>query len=167
MWGPGGVESVDHEIGEGDVVGTDEGDLVAIATPGHTEDHLCFEMPSRRALFAGDLLLGRGDTTWVAEYPGCVADYLRSLDRLRTRDIGVIYPAHGPPLTDPTDALDRYARHRRTRIESVRAVLKRRPDAELDEVLTAVYGDSVSPQMMSAARRSLGALVEHVRSFPE
>ena len=83
VWGPEGVEHVGHLLVDGDAVETDEGQLVAVHTPGHTSNHLCFYWPERRALFAGDMLLGRGDTTWVAEYPGCVADYFESIDRLR------------------------------------------------------------------------------------
>ena len=162
VFGPAGLEEVDVPIGDGDVVRTDEGELIAVATPGHTRDHLCFRMADRRALFAGDLLLGQGDTTWVAEYPGCVADYLGSLERLRTLDLDVIYPAHGPPLTDPSDALDRYEGHRRSRIDSVRAVLAERPGAGMEELLQAVYGDSVSRGMIAPARKSLEALIEYV-----
>ena len=74
VWGPKGVEHVDHLLGDGDVVETDDGELVAVHTPGHTAEHLCFYLPQRRALFAGDMLLGRGDTTWGAEYRGAVED---------------------------------------------------------------------------------------------
>ncbi len=150
-------------VPDGAVIGTDEGDLVAVHTPGHTPGHLCFHWPERRALFAGDHLLGQGDTTWVAEYPGCVADYLASLDRLRELDLDVIYPAHGPPLDDPGAALDRFEAHRRERIEQVRAALEADPDASDEELLEAVYGQALPSAVRGPALRSLAALVEHVR----
>jgi glyoxylase-like metal-dependent hydrolase (beta-lactamase superfamily II) len=37
----------------------------ALATPGHSKDHLCFLRPGdddRVVLFAGDLILGEGST---------------------------------------------------------------------------------------------------------
>lgn len=159
--GPG----VDRVVTDGQAVVTDVGDLVAVHTPGHTPDHLCFHWPGRRALFAGDMLLGRGDTTWVAEYEGCVADYLDSLARLRTLDLAVIYPTHGPALHDPAAALDRFEAHRRARIRQVAEVLERHPRASDRDLLEAVYGASLPSGMEGAALRSLGALVEHVRRF--
>lgn len=160
--GPRGMPGLDVELDDGDSVETDEGALVAVHTPGHTRKHHCYHWPDRRALFAGDLLLGRGDTTWVAEYPGCVADYLVSLDRLRGLDLEVIYPAHGDPLDDPAEALDRFERHRRERIEQVRAALERHPDADVVRLLEAVYGDTLPRGMEGAALRSLSALLEYV-----
>jgi glyoxylase-like metal-dependent hydrolase (beta-lactamase superfamily II) len=73
---------VDHVLRDGDAVDTDHGALVALHTPGHTRITSA-STAGEGALFAGDLILGEGDTTWVAEYPGCVADYFDSLARLR------------------------------------------------------------------------------------
>ena len=56
--------------------------LTSVATPGHTPDHLAFEWETGQGggiLFAGDLLLGAGDTTLVSAPYGNVADYLASL----------------------------------------------------------------------------------------
>ena len=161
--GPEGLSVIDEGVGEGTEVLTDEGTLRAVHTPGHTPEHLCYHWPERSALFAGDLLLGRGDTTWVAEYPGCVADYLASLERLRGLDLDVIYPAHGPPLEDPAAALDRFESHRRARIRQVEDALAERPDATASDLLAMVYGDALPAGMERAALRSLGALLEHVR----
>lgn len=160
--GPEGIDGVERVLEDGDVVETDEGPLVAVHTPGHSRDHLCFHWPEREALFAGDLLLGVGHTTWVAEYPGCVADYLASLDRLRSLDLDVVYPAHGPPIEDPAGALDRFEDHRRARIEQVREAIERNPDADADALLDAVYGLEVPESLRGAALRSLLALVEYV-----
>jgi glyoxylase-like metal-dependent hydrolase (beta-lactamase superfamily II) len=151
---------------EGDVIHTDAGDLVAFVTPGHTRDHTVFHWPGRNALFAGDVLLGEGDTTWVAEYPGCVADYLASLERLRGVPLSVIYPAHGPPIDDPAGALNRYESHRRTRIARVREALERRPGAAAGELMDLVYGDTVPPGMEGAALESLRAVLEYVEAHP-
>jgi glyoxylase-like metal-dependent hydrolase (beta-lactamase superfamily II) len=162
VWGPEGLRTVDREIREGDVIETDEGDLVAIETPGHARHHVAFHWPDRRALFAGDLLLGRGATTWVGEYAGCVADYLASLGRLRSLDLAVIYPAHGPPLDDPADAIDRYEDHRLDRIRQVEEALLLRPGAGEAELLDVVYGAAIPQAMQEAALRSVRALMEHV-----
>jgi glyoxylase-like metal-dependent hydrolase (beta-lactamase superfamily II) len=141
---------------------TDAGPLLAVPTPGHTRDHLAFHWPSESALFAGDHLAGHGDTTWVAGYPGCVADYLRSLNRIRNLALKVIHPAHGPSLTEPVAALDRFEAHRRARIDAVRAAVTDHPDADEDELFRIVYGDSVPDGLEQAALESFRAVREYV-----
>ena len=37
--GPNGIEEVDHIVVDGDVIETDEGNLIVVHTPGHTEEH--------------------------------------------------------------------------------------------------------------------------------
>lgn len=160
--GPMGVDGVARPLGEGDEVSTDEGDLVAVETPGHARAHLAFHWPSRRALFAGDLLLGRGDTVWVGEYAGAVADYLRSLERVRALDLDVIFPAHGPAVTDPVAVLDRYEAHRRERIRQVAAALAERPGVGVEELLATVYGEALPAAARRAAFMSIEALKAHV-----
>ena len=164
VWGPEGIDGVDRVLRDGDEVETDQGVLRAVHTPGHTVEHLCFHWPARRALFAGDLLLGRGNTTWVAEYPGCVSDYLSSLQKVRELDLAVVYPAHGPPLEDVSAALDLFEAHRRRRIDQVRRAMETHPDAEDEALLRVVYGESVPRGMERAALRSLSALVDFVRA---
>lgn len=144
------------------VIEFDRGHLLAVPTPGHSADHLSWHWPEARALFAGDHLLGHGDTTWVGEYPGCVADYLASLERCRALDLEVIHTGHGPSLDDPADALDRFERHRTRRIERVRALRRNHPGLRGDDLFHRVYGDLVPPGLDGAARASLAALEEYV-----
>jgi hydroxyacylglutathione hydrolase len=158
-----GVERLDAVVRDGDVIVSDAGALRAVHTPGHTPEHLCFHWEEQGALFAGDLVLGEGDTTWVAEYPGCVADYLETIDRMRRLDLRIVYPAHGPPLADPADTWNRFEGHRRERIEQVRRAMAEAPGAELNELLDIVYGDRLPEAMRGPAGRSLSALVEYVR----
>jgi glyoxylase-like metal-dependent hydrolase (beta-lactamase superfamily II) len=160
--GPPGVDGVARTLDDGAVVETDDGDLVAVSTPGHAAEHYCFWWRERRALFAGDLMLGEGDTTWVAGYPGCVADYLDSIARVRALTPAVIYPAHGPPIEDVAEALRRYEDHRRERIRQVREALSAHPDADPDQLLDVVYG-SIPRAMRRPARESLDALLDFIR----
>jgi glyoxylase-like metal-dependent hydrolase (beta-lactamase superfamily II) len=160
--GPSGVDGVSRVLDDGSVVQTDQGDLVAVSTPGHAPEHYCFWWRERRGLFAGDLVLGGGDTTWVAGYPGCVAHYLDSIARVRALAPRVIYPAHGAPILDVPETLQRYEDHRRERIRQVREALASHPDAGPDELLDIVYGP-IPRAMRRPARESLEALVDFVR----
>lgn len=149
-------------LAPGDVVSTDHGDLIVVDTPGHAREHFAFHWPERRALFAGDLILGKGDTVWVGEYPGCVADYLESLERVRRLRLRVLYPAHGPPLQDPEEALARFEAHRRERIRQVEIALEAHPGADAETLLAEVYGPSLPESVRPAALRSMEALKAHV-----
>ncbi len=164
VYGPPTVDAVTAPLADGDAIATDAGTLVAIHTPGHSADHLSFHWRERRALFVGDLVLGRGDTTWVGEYPGCVADYLGSLRRVRALTPGVLYPAHGPPIEDVPGALDRYEHHRLERIAQVERALADRPAAATEELVRVVYGEALPAGVRRAATMSLQALIDHVRS---
>lgn len=147
---------------EGDEVPTDHGALRVVEVPGHTKDHLAFHWVERRALFVGDLVLGRGGTTWVGEYSGSVGDYLDSLDKVEALDLRVIFPAHGPPLTEPRRALERFRAHRLARIAQVQAARTRRPGSGLDELLEEVYGAEVPPRLREAARASIESILYYL-----
>jgi glyoxylase-like metal-dependent hydrolase (beta-lactamase superfamily II) len=167
LHGPAGVEGVTRPLADGARVQTDDGDLIAVETPGHARRHIGLHWPARRAFFAADLLLGKGDTVWVGEYAGSVADYLDSLERVRRLDVDVIYPAHGPPLEDPRQALDRFEAHRRERIRQMEAMLTERPGASAEELLDAVYGSTLPESARKAALASIAALKAHVEGRRE
>jgi glyoxylase-like metal-dependent hydrolase (beta-lactamase superfamily II) len=75
---------------DGEAVEAPDWRLEAIHTPGHTSNHLCFTLPQERALFSGDHVMG-WSTTVIAPPDGDMADYMRSLDRLRGRDHAVYW----------------------------------------------------------------------------
>lgn len=164
----GSVEGIEEPLAEGVRVDTDQGALRALSTPGHARPHFAFHWEETGTLFPGDLLMGEGDTVWVGSYPGCVADYLASLDRLKALDPVRLLPAHGPPLEDPMEAIDRFRRHRIHRLGQVASVLEDEPEAEADRIVERIYGPELPGALRSAARWSVLALLEHLgaRPFP-
>jgi glyoxylase-like metal-dependent hydrolase (beta-lactamase superfamily II) len=159
---PKGIDLPIESLKEGDRVHTDQGALVAVETPGHTRDHLAFHWAEAGALFVGDLLLGRGATTWIGEYPGCVEDYLNSLDKIESLGATVLFPSHGPPITSPAAIVERYRRHRLDRLEEVRAARHEHPEAAPVELATAIYGSEIPPKLVKAARSSVEAALFHL-----
>jgi glyoxylase-like metal-dependent hydrolase (beta-lactamase superfamily II) len=126
--------------------------LEAVATPGHTSNHICLALPEAEALFTGDHVMG-WSTTVVAPPDGDMADYMASLDRLLARDDRIYFPAHGPPVEDPHGHLQRLIAHRRGRERQILAHLEAKT-GEIPVMVADMYRD-VDPRLHPAAGRSV------------
>src|SRR6516225_8774890 len=98
----------DIEVRSGDVIEGDGFRLEAVATPGHTANHMTFAWPERKMSFVGDHVMG-WSTSIVAPPDGSMVDYMASLERLTNRDENLYFSGHGPEI--PDGARDLY-RHR-------------------------------------------------------
>lgn len=83
-------------IGDGDRAGG----LVALHTPGHAQDHLCFARADG-LLFTADHVMGWSTSVVPPPPHGDAGDYVRSLQRLLDRDDGMYLPGHGPTVARP------------------------------------------------------------------
>lgn len=160
------VPGVTDWLRDGEQIATDAGVLHAVATPGHAPEHVCFlwtDGPAEhdRALLAGDMFMGGANTTLVASPEGDLTQYLASLDRLRALRPGVLHPAHGPPIVDGMDAIERYRAHRAERIAQVVRAL-RQGTAAPAELIDRVYGDELHPALRGAAEGSLRAILAYL-----
>ena len=104
----------DRVLGDGEAIGGKGWTLKAVATPGHTSNHLCFALPEANALFTGDHVMG-WSTTVVSPPDGDMAAYMASLDLLMQRDDAIYYPAHGDPIEQPQRFVRGLAGHRKHR----------------------------------------------------
>ena len=111
-----------ENLRDGDVIEGDGVTLVALHTPGHASDHLCYYLPQEKAVFTGDVVLG-GSTTVIPAEDGDLLDYLSSLKRLQSLDVQRIYPAHGPVIEDAQAKLAEYIEHRLLRERQILAAL--------------------------------------------
>lgn len=148
-------------LDDGEVFATDAGDIVAVFTPGHSRRHFCFHLPAAGAVFTGDMILGEGDTTWVGEYRGGVAEYLDSLDRLEALDAAVLYPGHGDPLSDPAAAIARFRRHRLSRIDQVRRAVAATGATDVRVLTRHVYGD-LPPEIFDMAAAGVDGILDYL-----
>jgi glyoxylase-like metal-dependent hydrolase (beta-lactamase superfamily II) len=151
------LDGAEH-LHDGQVLRAGDVSLTAVHTPGHTSDHMVFFEPSVGALFSGDAVVGRG-TTFIDPPEGDVAQYLRSLERMRGLGARTIYPGHGPVVFDAPGKLEEYVRHRAEREEQVLAVLAGGPAtiAAMVERIYAEYPPDVRPL---AARSVLAHLLK-------
>ncbi len=130
------------------LVGGDRfGPLEAVATPGHAPDHLAYV--TGRACLTGDAVLGEG-SVFIVPDPGALAGYLAGLESLARRDLAILCPGHGPPVTDPRAKLKEYIAHRREREQRLLAALEGGART-VPEMLDAAWGDVPEPLRPAAA----------------
>ncbi len=127
-----------HALADGDVIETEGAELLAIWTPGHARDHLCFYLKEERALFTGDVVLGAGTT--VIPRDGDLMDYMDSLRRLLDFDADVIYPAHGPAIKGANAKIREYIAHRELREQQILDALAAGP-ATVTQIVRTIYTD--------------------------
>ncbi|HWW64721.1 MAG TPA: MBL fold metallo-hydrolase [Sphingomonadaceae bacterium] len=126
--------------------------LTAVATPGHTSNHLCFALPEAGALFTGDHVMGWA-TTVISPPDGDMADYMRSLDRLMDRDDSVYYPAHGDPVENPRRFVRGLMGHRKQREGQILRLLAKAPHT-IPAMVEQMYR-GLDPRLHGAAGRSV------------
>ncbi|MBC8049526.1 MAG: MBL fold metallo-hydrolase [Chitinophagales bacterium] len=88
--------------------------VVALHTPGHAPDHLCFALPEAKVLLSGDHIMG-WNTSVVAPPEGNMGDYFKSLEKLLPRDETVYFPGHGGRVEEPQRLVKAFIVHRRWR----------------------------------------------------
>lgn len=147
----------DVVLGDGDRVSGEGWTLEAIATPGHTPNHLCFALAEEATIFTGDHVMG-WSTSIVAPPDGAMADYMASLARLIDRPERLFLPAHGGGVSEPRDFLEALVRHRRGREKAVLDRLALGADT-IPAMVAVIYAD-VDRSLHGAAALSMLAHVE-------
>ena len=131
-------ESID-DLPDGARIEGDGVTLIAVYTPGHASDHLCFYLPEERALFTGDLILS-GSTTVIPEEDGDLGQYLDSLRRVQALGAQRIYSAHGPVIDDAAAKIEEYIEHRMLRERQILGVLGD-GIATIPDMVKAIYAE--------------------------
>jgi glyoxylase-like metal-dependent hydrolase (beta-lactamase superfamily II) len=140
----------DRTLEDGEAIDVDGRQLVAVSTPGHTSNHLCYAFGD--ALFSGDHVMG-WSTTVVFPPDGDMGAYMASLDRLRQRNDRIYYPAHGPAVTNPEQYVRHLAGHRLQREKQILRLIGERPRDVPDIVAKAYPG--LDPRLITAAGGSV------------
>lgn len=127
--------------------------LQAVATPGHTSNHLCFALLEEEALFTGDHVMG-WSTSVVSPPDGDMTAYMASMQRLLDRDDVIYYPAHGDPVESPRRLVRGMMGHRKQREGQIVRFLQRHGASEIPSMVAEMY-KGVDPRLHSAAGRSV------------
>jgi glyoxylase-like metal-dependent hydrolase (beta-lactamase superfamily II) len=140
----------DRALQDGESLEVNGRQLIAVATPGHTSNHLCYAFGD--ALFTGDHVMG-WSTTVVFPPDGDMAAYMASLEKLRRRDDRVYYPAHGPAVTNPKQYVRHLAGHRLQREKQILRLVGERP-REIPDIVANAY-PGLDPRLVTAAGGSV------------
>ncbi|MGX9392298.1 MBL fold metallo-hydrolase [Nitrobacteraceae bacterium UC4446_H13] len=147
----------DVTVRDGDVIEGDGWRLEAVATPGHTANHMAFAWPERELMFIGDHVMG-WSTSIVAPPDGSMVDYMASLERLTQRKEHLYFSGHGPEIPNAQKFVRFLIRHRKAREASILHRLGK-GEADIPSIVRASY-IGIDPRLMNAAGYSVLAHLE-------
>lgn len=146
----------DEVMRDGALLRGDGWTLEAVATPGHTSNHLCFALHQEKALFTGDHIMG-WSTTVISPPDGDMADYMHSMQKLLDRDDVVFYPAHGDAIEKPQRLVRGMMGHRKHREGQIIRLLQSAPGGMaigIGVMVEEMY-KGLDPALHGAASRSV------------
>jgi glyoxylase-like metal-dependent hydrolase (beta-lactamase superfamily II) len=149
----------DITLADGDIVNGKGWTLQAVATPGHTANHMAYAFKEADLLFAGDHVMA-WSTTIVAPPDGAMSDYMASLQKLAERSEPLYLSGHGAPVRDAPRYVQYLIRHRQAREASILHRLGKGA-ADIPTIVRAVY-IGLDPRLVGAAALSVLAHLEEL-----
>jgi glyoxylase-like metal-dependent hydrolase (beta-lactamase superfamily II) len=149
----------DIALTDGEIVSGHGWTLEAVATPGHTANHMAFAFKEANLLFAGDHVMA-WSTTIVAPPDGAMTDYMASLHKLVRRGEPLYLPGHGASVRDAPRYVQHLIRHRQAREASILHRLGKGA-ADIPTIVRAVY-IGLDPRLVGAAALSVLAHLEEL-----
>lgn len=118
---------------------------------GHSPGHLWVVDATTNAVFPGDHLVVHGPTNpGIERDPShplgrrpVLADYQAGLQELVARGVPVVFPGHGPPITDVAGLVARRLERSSRRTEHVLGILRRHGEGTVLDVARRMYGNRV------------------------
>jgi len=147
----------DTALTDGDAVTRDGWTIEALATPGHTANHMAYALKEAELIFSGDHVMA-WSTPIVAPPDGAMSDYMASLEKLARRSEPVYLPGHGGPVRDAPRFVQSYIRHRRGREASILRRLEKGA-ADITTLVRAIY-IGLDQRLVGAASLSVLAHLE-------
>jgi len=147
----------DVALKDGEVVRGKGWTIEAVATPGHTANHMAYALKDANALFAGDHVMA-WSTSIVAPPDGAMSDYMASLNKLAKRGETIYLPGHGPAIRDAGRFVNYYILHRKARAASILHRLAK-GETDIPTLVRAIY-IGIDPRLTGAAGMSVLAHLE-------
>jgi glyoxylase-like metal-dependent hydrolase (beta-lactamase superfamily II) len=147
----------DWALADGEVVSGPGFTIEAVATPGHTANHMAFAFKEANILFSGDHVMA-WSTPVVAPPDGSMGDYMASLDKLRGRPEQIYFPGHGGAVTNAPRFVAAYILHRKAREAAIVRQLEK-GESDIPALVSAIYAN-LDPRLTRAAGMSVLAHLE-------
>src|SRR5690348_12504509 len=147
----------EQRLADGAVVSGPSFTLEAIATPGHTANHMAYALREQDLIFSGDHVMGWA-TSIVAPPDGAMSDYMASLGKLTRREEDLYFPGHGPAIPQARRFVSYYTLHRKAREASILHRLGKGP-TDIPTIVRAIY-IGIDPRLTGAAGLSVLAHME-------
>ena len=144
----------DRRFRDGDRLGFGRATLEVLYTPGHADDHLCFQLDD--LLFTGDHVKG-GSSVMVED----MSPYLRSLRRIQPLALRRLYPGHGDKIDNPQEVIAQYIEHRLEREAEIVGAIAAGAET-VGAIVEAVYA-GVDPGLYPLAAYSVVAHLKKLR----
>lgn len=124
---------------DGDEIVTEGATLRVYHTPGHTPDHMILVLKEENAIFSGDCILGQGTAVFEDLFT-----YMKSLEVILNLSPCVIYPGHGPVVTEAVEKVSEYIKHRNKREKQILKAIKEDPRDLITamDIVKKVYTDT-------------------------
>ena len=127
--------------------------MLAVHTPGHASNHVCYRHEALRWLFTGDHIMS-GSTVVIDPPDGNMQRYIESLERLKSLDLVALAPGHGPLIENPDELVDWLIDHRLKREAKIVTSLENYSGLSVRDLTPVVY-DEVDKKLYGLAERSL------------
>jgi glyoxylase-like metal-dependent hydrolase (beta-lactamase superfamily II) len=147
----------DVALPDGEVVAGKDWSVEAVATPGHTANHMAFALRGSDLLFSGDHVMA-WSTTVVAPPDGAMSDYMASLQKLARRAERAYLPGHGGAVKDGPRYVAQLIQHRQAREAAILKRLGKGP-ADIPTLVRAIY-TGLDPRLVGGAGLSVLAHLE-------
>lgn len=143
----------------GATVGEGRWRIMALHTPGHFPNHMCYVLPQRQILFSGDHVMG-WSTTVVAPPLGNLPEYMESLIKIGRQKPQIMLPSHGPVIDDPERRIAEIRSHRQMRHRQIAECVAR---GILDPaVIVDLIYEGLTPRLVAAATGCVEAHLEQL-----
>lgn len=149
----------DRALADGEVVRGEGFTIEAVATPGHTANHMAFAFKEANVLFSGDHVMA-WSTPVVAPPDGAMGDYMASLHKLARRSEAVYFPGHGGAVRNAPRFVAAYILHRKAREAAIVSRLSK-GESDIPALVQAIYV-GLDPRLVKAAGLSVLAHLEEL-----
>ncbi|KAF9078514.1 beta-lactamase-like protein [Rhodocollybia butyracea] len=122
-----------HDLHDRQELATSSASLHVLHTPGHTRDSICLFVPEDRALYTADTVLGQG-TAVFEDLKVYLSSLRKMMDYHGFNSYDLLYPGHGPVVTEGTKTIETYIRHRLEREAQVLEILQSTPPPSDDSL---------------------------------